>query len=313
MNKLEVKDILGLAEPATKLVEIVSSAIGTLYEPKKIRKKADAEAYKLKTLTNTAKETNFNGEIEFLDGKILINSSDIPHSEIKTLVINEVKRLFDENENIKKIADYAFVELENDTSNITEELDEDWKHNFFDKGKKIYTKDLQLIFGKILAGEIRTPGTYSKRLLGILSNLSQEEAVIFNKVAKYTLKWANNSFIISNEEILKSCDIKLDEIIMLEEAGLINSNPLTISGNNLYEYKNYLINFGNDVPSLDIYFLTKSGAELEKIIDSTISIKYLKKIKNNYNIQKMNYSIILSKEIKGDKISYKFEDTKDIN
>lgn len=48
MDKLEVKDLLGLAEPATKLVEIVSGAIRTLYEPRKVRKLADAEAYKIK-------------------------------------------------------------------------------------------------------------------------------------------------------------------------------------------------------------------------------------------------------------------------
>ena len=37
-NKPEIKDLLGLAEPATKLIEIVSGAIGTIYEPRKIKK-----------------------------------------------------------------------------------------------------------------------------------------------------------------------------------------------------------------------------------------------------------------------------------
>lgn len=36
-NKHEINDILGLAEPATKLIEIVSNAIGTVYEPRKIK------------------------------------------------------------------------------------------------------------------------------------------------------------------------------------------------------------------------------------------------------------------------------------
>ena len=114
MDKLEVKDLLGLAEPATKLVEIVSGAIGTLYEPRKVRKLANAEAYRIKKITDTAKDTNFNGEIEFLDGKITINSKTINNTEIKSLVVNEVKRLFNENENIKKIADFAYNELENE-------------------------------------------------------------------------------------------------------------------------------------------------------------------------------------------------------
>ena len=313
MDKLEVKDLLGLAEPATKLVEIVSGAIGTLYEPRKVRKLADAEAYKIKKITDTAKETNFNGEIEFLDGKITINSKAINNAEIKSLVVNEVKRLFNENENIKKIADFAYNELENEKEKIEDEIDEDWKNNFFDKGRKIYSEDLQFIFGKILAGEIKQPGTYSKRLLGLLSNLSQKEANIFNKIAKYILKNNDNSFIISDDEILKNIDIKLDEIILLEEAGLINSNPLTISGTNIYEYKNYLINFLDNKPHLGVYFLTKAGCELENIVNSQISLDYLAKIKQKYNVQKMNYSIILSKTIIGDKVNYSLINTKDIN
>ena len=76
-NKPEIKDLLGLAEPATKLIEIVSGAIGTIYEPRKIKKLADAEAYRIQKLTTTAKETNFNGELEFLDGKIKISGDDI--------------------------------------------------------------------------------------------------------------------------------------------------------------------------------------------------------------------------------------------
>ena len=53
MDKFEAKDLLGLAKPVEKLEEIVSNAIGTLYEPRKVRKLADAEAYRLKKLTET--------------------------------------------------------------------------------------------------------------------------------------------------------------------------------------------------------------------------------------------------------------------
>ena len=310
-NKPEVKDLLGLAEPATKLIEMVSNAIGTIYEPRKIKKLADAEAYKIEKITSAANETNFNGEIEFIDGKIKISNNDIINQEIKSLVTNEVKRLFNEKENIKKIADFAYKELENDKSEIKNEIDEDWNINFFDKGRKIYSEDLQFIFGKILAGEIKQPGTYSKRLLGLLSNLSQKEATIFSKIAKYTLKNTNNnSFIISDDEFLKSLNITLDEIILLEEAGLINSNPLTISGTNIYEYKNYLINFMDSQPRLGVYFLTKSGCELENIVNNQINLEYLSKIKNKYNIEKMNYSLILSKKVNEDKVNYSLRNTK---
>lgn len=303
-NKPEIKDLLGLAEPATKLIEIVSGAIGIIYEPRKIKKLADAEAYRIQKLTTTAQETNFNGEIEFLDGKITINSNNVNDIEIKSLIVNEVKRLFNENENIKRIADFAYNELENDNIELSEDIDEDWKNNFFDKSKKIYSEDLQFIFGKILAGEIRQPGTYSKRLLNILSNLSQKEATLFNKISKYVLHDSKNSFIISDSEILSNFDITIEDIIDLEEAGLINSNPLNVSGTNIYQYKGYLINFFEQQPKLRIYCLTNSGSDLEKILNQEISIDYLLEIKKKYNINKMNYSFIVERKINGDQITY---------
>lgn len=311
-NKPEIKDLLGLAEPATKLIEIVSGAIGIIYEPRKIKKLADAEAYRIQKLTTTAQETNFNGEIEFLDGKITINSNNVNDIEIKSLIVNEVKRLFNENENIKRIADFAYNELENDNIELSEDIDEDWKNNFFDKSKKIYSEDLQFIFGKILAGEIRQPGTYSKRLLNILSNLSQKEATLFNKISKYVLHDSKNSFIISDSEILSNFDITIEDIIDLEEAGLINSNPLNVSGTNIYQYKGYLINFFEQQPKLRIYCLTNSGSDLEKILNQEISIDYLLEIKKKYNINKMNYSFIVERKINGDQITYSLSTSQEI-
>lgn len=311
-NKPEIKDLLGLAEPATKLIEIVSGAIGAIYEPRKIKKLADAEAYRIQKLTTTAQETNFNGEIEFLDGKITINSNNVNDIEIKSLIVNEVKRLFNENENIKRIADFAYNELENDNIELSEDIDEDWKNNFFDKSKKIYSEDLQFIFGKILAGEIRQPGTYSKRLLNILSNLSQKEATLFNKISKYVLHDSKNSFIISDSEILSNFDITIEDIIDLEEAGLINSNPLNVSGTNIYQYKGYLINFFEQQPKLRIYCLTNSGSDLEKILNQEISIDYLLEIKKKYNINKMNYSFIVERKINGDQITYSLSTSQEI-
>lgn len=208
------------------------------------------------------------------------------------MIKNEIKRICRENENIKCIADYAYNELENYTNKINVEIEEDWKNNFFDNGRKIYSDDLQIIFGKILAGEIKQPGTYSKRLLGKLSNLSQREAEIFNKLSRYTMNNHNRVFIIADSDILKKLDIKIEEIILLEEAGLINSNLMVLSGSKTYEYKNYFIDFIDNEPSLRVYFLTNSGSELVSIIDNDISLEYLIEIKKKYKIKKLNYSLI---------------------
>lgn len=307
-NKHEINDLFGIAEPVTKLIEIVSSAIGTVYEPRKIKKLADAEAYRIEKISSAINDSGFSGELEYLDGKLNVNNN----VELSLLIDNEIKRISKENENIKCIADYAYNELEDDTNKINIEIDEDWKNNFFDKGRKIYSGDLQIIFGKILAGEIKQPGTYSKRLLGILSNLSQREAEIFNKLSRYTMKNHNRVFIVADSDILKKFDIKIEEIILLEEAGLINSNLMILSGSKTYEYKNYFIDFIDNEPSLRVYFLTNSGSELVSIIVNEISLEYLVEIKKKYNIKKLNYSLIESVRRVDDKMLYSYKDTKSI-
>lgn len=46
----EIKDLAGLSQPATKLIEVVSAAIGTLHRPRAIQAEAVAKAFELKTL-----------------------------------------------------------------------------------------------------------------------------------------------------------------------------------------------------------------------------------------------------------------------
>jgi len=40
----EIKDLAGLSQPATKLIELVSAAVGTLYRPRAIQSDAAAKA-----------------------------------------------------------------------------------------------------------------------------------------------------------------------------------------------------------------------------------------------------------------------------
>ncbi len=42
--------VTAVVEPANKLIEVVSGAIGTAYEPRHIKKMADARAYELRTI-----------------------------------------------------------------------------------------------------------------------------------------------------------------------------------------------------------------------------------------------------------------------
>ena len=55
---LEIKDLAGLSQPITKLIEVVSSAIGTGYRPRAIRNEADAKAYEILALSRAEAEAD---------------------------------------------------------------------------------------------------------------------------------------------------------------------------------------------------------------------------------------------------------------
>ena len=50
--------VQALVSPAEKLIEAVSGAIGKAYEPKHIRKMADAKAYEMKVISDTVRNNS---------------------------------------------------------------------------------------------------------------------------------------------------------------------------------------------------------------------------------------------------------------
>jgi hypothetical protein len=47
---MEIKDLAGLSQPLTKLIEVCSSGLGKVIEPHLIKKRAEAKAYELETI-----------------------------------------------------------------------------------------------------------------------------------------------------------------------------------------------------------------------------------------------------------------------
>ena len=53
---IEISDILGLSKPLEKLLDCISSACGKIYEPKHIKRMAEAHAEEIKTLSDSLKD-----------------------------------------------------------------------------------------------------------------------------------------------------------------------------------------------------------------------------------------------------------------
>lgn len=151
-----------LAKPATVLIEKVSNAVGVLYEPRRIRKKAEAEA-----------------EAEKIKALAGIELSEIQQRGIERLVHQEARK----QENIENITAKAAAELPPTAK--TEELDEDWIAHFFDHCDKVSNEQMQSLWSRLLAGEATNPGTYSKRTIDFISTMDKSDADLFTKFCQF--------------------------------------------------------------------------------------------------------------------------------
>ena len=103
--------VQALVSPAEKLIEAVSGAIGKAYEPKHIRKMADAKAYELKVISDTVRN-NSDVPIVYDSTGVSIDTSnfeEIAKRASSRLAYQEITK----QQNIEAVADNAYEELEN--------------------------------------------------------------------------------------------------------------------------------------------------------------------------------------------------------
>jgi len=205
---LEIKDLTGLSKALTKLVEVASKGIGTLYKPRAIRKEADAEAYKLEVIANAeAKKILIEGEAKL---------------ELLSRVQNRVvQQEINRQVNLEEIIEKSIPHLDDNVSD--EEVNDDWRMRFFQKAQDISSDEMQEIWAKILACEVSKPGNISLRTLEVVSNVSKNEAEIFQIACSLTSS-NDTIFKFKNENAFDRFGLTYGHIILLRDAGLICDN-----------------------------------------------------------------------------------------
>lgn len=191
----------GLAKPATVLIEKVSNAVGVLYEPRRIRKRAEAEAdaEKIKALAG-------------------IELSEIQQRGIERMVQQEARK----QENIENITAQAAAQLPPDSK--TEDLEEDWVAHFFDKCEHVSSQEMQSLWSSLLAGEATAPGTYSKRTVDFIATMDKKDAELFTKFCQFTWVVDEPTPLIfdTSADIYKRNGIDFSSLKHLDAIGLIS-------------------------------------------------------------------------------------------
>lgn len=301
---MEIKDLTGLSEPLKKLIEVVSHGIGALSKPYLIKKTADAKAYEIKVIAESIKgnqeslkQIGYQDEklsLTSLDGESIKNELTLEERTQQRIDFKEQKR----QKNIENITQKAAEQLEGEKSVSDEPVDEDWTTRFFDYAEDISNEEMQELWGRILAGEVKRPKSYSLRTLDILRNLSKNEAEVFMKFARLAIHSGGASFILNfqNEKLLEEkYKLRFNDRLLLEELGFITANDLQFKISKTEDKKGQQVFISGNIcivqeklenkpeQQLQVLVFTKIGQELLNMVRSTPDLDYIQLIAAKLN------------------------------
>lgn len=121
-------------------------------------------------------------------------------------------------ENVEDIVSKAKQQFAPDEQVPEEPVEQDWMTRFLNIAEEISDKDLQDIWGRILAGEIKKPKSYSLRTLEVLRNMSKDEASLVMKASTFQV----DLDLICTEPFA----LNLMERISLEDIGVVCGEEL---------------------------------------------------------------------------------------
>ena len=276
-----------LVSPAEKLIDGMQKALGKAYEPRYLKRMADAQAYQLKKIGEAMRE---NSDIPIVYNKEGLSLSTTDYEEFVKRAQNRMAfQELRKQENIETVAGKALGLLEGKPEVEKESVDVDWLVEFFNSVENIGNEEMQDLWARLLAGEIQHSGTFSLRTMDRLSSISQNEAKTFERLLEKALCTHNNSFILSNRDF-SSLEYAYNEIMLMNECGLIDSTPfLTTNVDVTFAFSAPILWSDNDVITarakegqkiirLSIHPLTKVGKELSKIVGFNMLTQDIEKI-----------------------------------
>ena len=200
MSDNPLANVGDLAKPFDTLVKKIAKGVGTLYEPRRIKNvaKAEAEAEKIKTAS----------EIEI---------TDLHRRAEQRRIEEEAKH----QKNMEDITAKAAPHLNEDAN--PDAMDDDWVANLFDKCRIVSDDEMQSLWARVLAGEANTPGTYSKRTVNLLSDFDKSDADLFTKLCGFGWVIRNVVPLVFDvqADIYSRHGINFDTLNHLESIGLI--------------------------------------------------------------------------------------------
>lgn len=248
--------------------------------------------------TATAKKEGYKNIIEEISKRDDINSID------RAVIISNFTKIKREHKNKTQIVDKAISLLEKGDN--PEQLDNDWVLRFFEFCKNVSNEDLQYVWAKVLANECKENFNNSFKLLNTISEISSNEINLIKKILKDCNYGIRNfeaiGIVCIRNEYLEDINIKYDEIIKLEDFGIMKREIITLQDEISFDLENEIIKFirkpekkghFNFTKYANFYRFTHIGMEIIELINEEISGNQFKKLEKAFDYE---YNVMLEKK-----------------
>ena len=270
------------AKALTKLQEIIQKIFGPKWTRAQAAADMDANARRLQMIRD-----NPDMMIAFVGEKMYACSAtpDELCARAEQRMLTDAVR---QEANIEKVLRVAAGELHAAEKVSDEPVDEDWITRLFGIVKDVSNEEMQYVWGKILAGEIAAPKSFSLKTLDILRNISAAEAQVFQKLIPLVVRQGGDCFLLSDSELLQKHDVAFSDVLLLDECGLVNSSGMLTLNTQVTKHEpgffltdEWLVMVrgnqdGETEVSVGVYALTKAGRELYAVLAQATDEDYVK-------------------------------------
>jgi hypothetical protein len=251
-------DLKAISKPASKLIDAVTGAVGALYEPTRIRRKARAEA-----------------DAAIIEALARAEIGDIESRALGRLLSRETRR----QENIEAITRQAISQLPEEVSPTP--VDQDWMIQFFENCSDVSNEEMQLLWAQILSGEVADPGAFSLRTLNTLKLLRRADAEDFFGLCSSLWQYRDSPIAVDATRLMEFRRVLHLQSIGLAETNLLNGYRIEAQDFSIkYHKREYHVTLASSEESLKlgIVALSASGAELASIVHAEANDSYLRDV-----------------------------------
>lgn len=193
-------------------------------------------------------------------------------------------------------------------------IDQDWLNNFECEASEKSTEEMQMLFGKILAGEIKRPQSFSIKTIRLISQLDSRVATTFRTLCSLSVSLALPSHSLLDVRVcslggnaarnsLQSYGLNFEHLNILQEYGFVISDynsyidyGMCIAHDNrvgfpfVFEGKQYgLVTKPDGSPVHELRItgvaLTKAGRELFPIVEISPNQRYAEALREFFDKQ----------------------------